>query len=122
MDKNTLLIAIVLVGIYVFNRWRKASQGNSPQQLSQALEQGALVIDVREVSEYQSGHYPGALNIPLHQIKQNIHLLPANHSQPIIVYCASGLRSGLARHQIEDAGFTTVLNAGSQRNLPAAKD
>lgn len=118
MNTTTLLIAIVLVAIYLFNRWRKASQGSSQELLRQALAQNALIIDVRDPAEFQTGHYPGALNIPLHQFKQAIDALQASRDRPVILYCASGMRSGMAKRQVEDSGFRTVLNAGSLHNMP----
>jgi rhodanese-related sulfurtransferase len=50
------------------------------------------LIDVREASEYAEGHIPGAINIPLRTLTQNLDKVPAD--QPVFVYCASGLRAG----------------------------
>ena len=50
---------------------------------------GAVLVDVREVDEFRSGHIPGAVNVPLSQI--NNTTLPKN--APLFVYCLRGTRS-----------------------------
>ncbi|MSO58820.1 MAG: rhodanese-like domain-containing protein [Ilumatobacteraceae bacterium] len=51
----------------------------------------AVVIDVRETSEYQDGHIPGAINIPLSTVPDNVHLF-AQHGS-VYVVCQAGSRS-----------------------------
>jgi rhodanese-related sulfurtransferase len=46
---------------------------------------GAMVIDVRPASEYQSGHIPGAVNIPVDELHQHLDTLP--REQEIVAYC-----------------------------------
>ena len=53
----------------------------------------ALVVDVREPSEYKSGHIPDAINIPLRTISRNLSKIPSNH--PVILYCSTGYRSSM---------------------------
>ena len=53
----------------------------------------ALLIDVREPSEYQSGHIPSAINIPLRTISRNLSKIPSD--RPIILYCSTGYRSSM---------------------------
>ena len=53
------------------------------------------VIDVREINEFESGHFEGAINIPLGSIPMRIAELKAMNG-PIVVYCRSGNRSGMA--------------------------
>ena len=72
---------------------------------------GAKIVDVRSPAEFKDGAYPGALNIPL-------PLLPTRMAEfgpkdtPIILYCASGARSGQGMRFLKQNGFTDVINAG----------
>jgi phage shock protein E len=69
------------------------------------------VIDVREVFEFEDGHYEGAINIPLGTIPNNMDQIKAM-SQPIVVYCRSGNRSGMALSLLKQAGIREVYNGG----------
>jgi rhodanese-related sulfurtransferase len=74
-----------------------------------------LVLDVRESGEVREGHLPNAINVPrgLLEAKADLeypHRDPklADRHQPIIVYCASGVRSLLASQTLQEMGFTQV--------------
>lgn len=69
------------------------------------------VIDVRETFEFEDGHYEGAINIPLGTIPNSIDQIKAM-SQPIVVYCRSGNRSGMALTMLKQAGIQEVYNGG----------
>jgi len=69
------------------------------------------VIDVRETFEFEDGHYEGAINIPLGTIPNNMDKIKAM-SQPIVVYCRSGNRSGMALTILKQAGIQEVYNGG----------
>ena len=55
---------------------------------------GGLVIDVRQPSEYEEGHIPGAINIPLRELAANVDKIPTDKA--VYVYCKSGFRAGVA--------------------------
>jgi phage shock protein E len=76
---------------------------------------GAMLVDVRTTSEYDSGHVPGAVNIPLDSLSTRLDELP--DSGPIIVYCRSGSRSAQAASILCSAGFH-VLDLGPMSNYP----
>jgi rhodanese-related sulfurtransferase len=65
-----------------------------------------LLIDVREADEYAEGHIEGAINIPLRTVADNLDKIPAD--QPVIVYCASGLRAGQATAALQILGYDNV--------------
>ena len=70
-----------------------------------------LVIDVREPSELEeNGHVPGAVNIPVKTLADNLALLPADLDEEIIVYCKSGTRSTFAWTILNMLGYTNVRN------------
>lgn len=60
-------------------------EGVSIAQLLEKLENGALLLDVRSHQDYESGHIPGAVNIPAEQLDQHLAQLPRN--QEILAYC-----------------------------------
>ncbi len=87
-----------------------------------AVDQGALLIDVRSEGEFKGGALDGAINIPHTAILEGVTRLSVSKTQPVVVYCRSGNRSGIAKTALEQAGFTQVINGGSFSNLEAAKN
>ncbi len=85
-------------------------RGIPADQLSQLLERGAQVVDVRSPAEFRGGHVPGSKNIPLDQIQTRSKEL--DPSKPVLLCCASGSRSGMAIALLKRQGFTDVHNAG----------
>ena len=81
------------------------------------LSGGAYVIDVRSKGEYASGHYAGAVNVPVDTLAGQMKNLGAL-DRPLVVYCASGGRSAQAAGILRAAGFTDVTDAGGLSNLP----
>lgn len=79
------------------------------------VEQGAQLVDVRDPHEYRQGALPGAVNVPLPVIQQTLHQL--DRDNPVLVYCATGRRSGMAKYLLEAHGFNEVHNIGSQAFL-----
>ncbi len=57
-------------------------------------EKDIVLIDVREIDEYQSGHIPGAVNVPLSALDENTSQIPTNGK--VFMVCRSGARSGRA--------------------------
>ena len=82
-----------------------------------AIEQGALIIDVRSKEEIQSGMLPNAIHIPHENILEGAQSMSLSPDQPIVLYCRSGNRSAIALHALESAGFTHALNGGGYAAL-----
>lgn len=72
---------------------------------------GAALIDVRTPGEYQAGHLPDARNVPLDRLMARPHEA-GPRDRPVVLYCASGTRSGLAARALRRAGYGTVVNLG----------
>jgi len=70
----------------------------------------ALVLDVRETSEWSTGHIPNARHIALGQLAKHVSELEKFKDKPVIVCCASGNRSSTACGTLQRAGFTRVFN------------
>jgi phage shock protein E len=71
----------------------------------------ATIIDVRSPMEFESEHFPGAQNIPLEEVNLKIIEIGAM-PKPIIVYCRSGNRSGMAKTILNQQGINEVYNGG----------
>ena len=77
-----------------------------------ALKQkGALLIDVRSAAEFASGNAPGTLNIPLQELGRRLSEIPK--STPVVLCCASGTRSGMAKLMLKSKGYRDVYNIGT---------
>lgn len=76
---------------------------------------GAPVLDVRTQAEFDQGHVPGSIHIPLDQIQARIGEL--DPAQPLLVCCASGARSGMVQRYLLQCGFDRVVNAGPWQRL-----
>ena len=68
----------------------------------------ALLLDVRNGSEYREGHIPGSLHIPASRLKKRLEDMPRDRQ--VLVYCAGGNRSVAASSQLLSAGFTDVAD------------
>lgn len=79
-----------------------------PQNISKLIEKGAMLIDVRTVEEFNSGHIPGALNFPLSTIVGDNAILLNYANKPVILYCRSGYRANKAAKLLLDLDFTDV--------------
>lgn len=85
--------------------------GNKKEKIQELFNKKAVVIDVRTPAEFDSGHYKNSMNIPLHLVSGRINQIKALN-KPVIVCCASGMRSVQAKSIIERNGIE-VFNAGS---------
>ena len=69
-------------------------------------------MDVRTKEEYESGYIPGAINIPLSDINENVVSSLPDKSQMILVYCRSGNRSRQASDKLSRLGYTNIIEIG----------
>jgi rhodanese-related sulfurtransferase len=83
----------------------------TPQEASQLFEKKeAVIIDVRENSEWDEKHIPGAIHIPLAQLKSRLSELDEYKTSPVIMQCQSGVRSAQGSVIMKAAGFNKVYN------------
>lgn len=85
------------------------------EDFAKLIRDGAVIIDVRSKSEYQSGHLSGSKNIPLENIQQEAEELK-KLNKPVITVCRSGNRSGVAKSILSDAGIK-AYNGGAWNSL-----
>ena len=80
------------------------------EELDARLREGRVgrVVDVRRPAEWQAGHIPNAVHLPLNTLAQNAAAL--DKSEPLAVICAGGFRSSIGTSILEQQGFTKVTN------------
>ncbi len=100
---------------------KSGNNGSVEQKAWELINNGALLVDVRTKEEYDAGHLEGALLIPYDQIPERLAEFGDDKNRPIVVYCRSGKRAGVAERTLREAGFTNVLNAGGYEAMKAAK-
>lgn len=71
-----------------------------------------VIIDVRTVEEWDAGHIEGANLIPLEQVAAGISDVAADKDTPVLLYCRSGRRAGVAQETLLKMGYTNVVNLG----------
>jgi phage shock protein E len=74
------------------------------------------IIDVRSREEFESNHIEGAINIPLQVISDSLEEIRSLSGKPIILYCATGTKSGMATNFLKIMGVNCE-NGGSMENL-----
>ncbi len=86
----------------------------SCDEIVKLIEKGGQLIDVRSSMEFMEGALCGAVNIPLNLIQYSAENIDKN--KPVILYCRSGQRSGVAKQFLETLGFGEVYNIGCYQN------
>jgi len=110
MDWTVLMVAaLVLVGFFALKR----ATFVSAEVARQHLQAGALVVDVRSPDEFQGGHLPNAINIPLGRLREELPRQVPDQSRVLLLHCHSGGRSAVARQQAKRLGYPNAFNLGS---------
>ena len=78
-----------------------------------------FILDVREQSEYNEGHVPGAVLLPVGTIsEETAAAVIENKDTVVLVYCRSGNRSKTAAQALADLGYTQIYEFGGIRDWP----
>ena len=104
-----IFIGTVIVAFLIF----KKVNAVKPETAREWLKKGATVIDVRSEAEFQEKHLPGAINIPLNRLGDEIARVAPNKEQPLLLHCLSGTRSGAGEATLKKMGYRNVFNLGS---------
>lgn len=76
----------------------------------------ATIVDVRTTEEFVENHFPNAINIPLDQVAKRINEFK-EMPKPIIAYCRSGNKSGIAVSILKQNGIADAVNGGGLDGL-----
>lgn len=85
--------------------------GNKTEKISEFMERGAVIIDVRTPGEYNGGAIPGSKNIPLPNLQGQLAAIK-KWNKPVITCCASGMRSATAATILKNNGIEVVNGGG----------
>lgn len=119
MSKRLIIAVIIFVSIIVVSLIVYALIDRQKVQKDYTTGPGAVLepkdrrvlIDVREPSEYLSGHANSAINVPLGDILAG-KSFGVDKDRPIQVYCRTGIRAGQAKTKLEKDGYKNVTNIG----------
>jgi rhodanese-related sulfurtransferase len=115
-DFNDGYLYICLNKKYIMIQFIKNLLGFGPHVDIQALiKNGAKIVDVRTPAEFKDGHVKGSINLPLQTLGSQMNKLKKD--EVIITCCRSGSRSGMARRQLQAAGFMQVYNGGPWNSI-----
>jgi sulfur-carrier protein adenylyltransferase/sulfurtransferase len=73
-----------------------------PAEVKEQISNGAVLVDVRDAEEFESGHIPGAKHVPRGYLESRIEGAVPDRDAHVILYCASGSRSALAAHTLKE--------------------
>ena len=104
-----LILAALLATIILLRR----SGTIAPAEAAAHLKKGALVIDVRTAGEFNSGHLPNAINLPLDEIETALPRRVKDKNQVLLLHCQAGGRSSQARKKLIALGYGNAYNMGS---------
>ena len=130
IGNHPLLIGafVLFLILFIRNEMSRGGATISSQKLVQLVNsENAIVIDVREASEYSEGYIVDAINIPFASFESRSDELNKHKDKPLIVACKMGQHSGSAGTILRKKGFTNVLRlTGGMaewrgQNLPVVK-
>lgn len=120
-------ILIVMVAAFFILESRKGGAVVSHHQATRLINDGsAVLLDIRDSSDFKSGHIAGALHMPYASIKDRVSELDKHKTKQIILVDKMGQHAGAAGKILRDSGFDVVrLNGGmaewKHQNLPMVK-
>lgn len=134
LKENMLLIALALGSgvMLLLPGFKKNAGGVANLSALEAVNlinrNHALVLDVREATEFSSGHIVDAKHIPLAALPERLNELKKYKDKPILVNCQRGMRGAKACEILRKAEFTQVhhlqggIEAWTTAKLPVVKD
>ena len=114
INQNIMLVGLVAVsGLSLLWPLLVRPSGNSvnPGEATMLINrEDAHILDIREVDEFAAGHLPEAQNIPAGKLAERIAELEKFKDKPIVVCCASGMRSNKSCGELKKQGFEKLHN------------
>lgn len=103
-------VFVVLLLLFLWGEVQRSGKAVSPQGLTALVNSAdALVLDVRDASEFKLGHITGSLNIPYAKLAERMDELKKTPERPIVVVCKMGQVAGAATLQLKVAGLSRVF-------------
>lgn len=129
MSEQWPLFAIlaVLVAAVIFVEGKRSGPSLSHHEVTRLVNSGnAVIVDVRESSEFKAGHIVDAINIPFAKIKDRAEELAKMKEKTLVVVDKIGQHSGAASKILKELGFNVNRMQGGMsewqgQNLPVVK-
>jgi rhodanese-related sulfurtransferase len=130
VGNHTLLFVafFMTLGMLVYTEYVRMSGANtalSPYDATQKMNEGnAVFLDVRDESEYKTGHLLNSLSMPVSKLAERMHEVDKFKGKEIVVYCDNGMRATKAISKLKKNGCTQLfslaggLTAWEKANLP----
>ncbi len=112
---STPLAPVNILGHICQNNISQQSPSITPQELNTIDLSTVTLLDVRTVEEFQNGHLPQAINIPVDELRNRLHEIPTD--KPIIVNCQVGLRGYIGTRILRQNGFDAKNITGGYKNI-----
>ncbi len=122
--------AVFMVVVVIVSEMRTRIQdfaAIAPHDAIRLMNQGALVLDVREGEPYAAGHIGEARHVPLKELAGSAESLKKFREKPVVTYCETGMSGGTAARELRKLGFSKVFNlrgglsAWRHENLPVVR-
>ena len=108
MKKLTLILGLVFCS-HIFAEVELIDVHQLKQRIDNPVEI-LILLDVRTLKEYQSGHIKDSINIPHDQLMLNVDVLDQYRNQPIVVFCRSGRRAQLVIDVLIENKFDQIVD------------
>lgn len=100
---------LALMGLWFGYKWWNSKR--IIKLLPELKQKGALFLDVRSAAEFNSANAPGTINIPLQELGNRLSEIPK--TAPVVLCCATGTRSGMAKLLLKKNGYKDIYNIGA---------
>lgn len=104
-----LSVFLLILASNSFAESAKFEGVNHQEFASLNANQNPMIIDVRTPEEYAQGHVPGAINVPLATVSDNLDMF-SDKQKPVVMYCRSGRRAAEALGILADAGNSNLYH------------
>lgn len=115
--KNLLIVGAVSFGLWSCKTAVTAPQDSRAEVKEMVTNPEATLVDVRIPAQFAEKTAPGAINIPLASIEENLDFF--RKQKQIVVFCNTGRQSSEAMEILKKNGITNVYNAKSLQNIEA---
>lgn len=114
LGQEWLLVGTLIVVIYVY-AWRERVKSGRPipvHEVTRLLNDGAVLLDVRDSAEFKAGHIVGAINVPFAKINSELANLEVHKGKVIIIADKLGQHAGLVGRTLGKQGYDVRRLAG----------
>jgi len=108
------LAFFMTLGMLGYLEYTKLTTGKTalgPYDATQKMNGGeALFVDVRDESEFKTGHLLNAKSVPLSKFAERLHELEKYKEKELVIYCDNGVRTARALSKLKKGGFTQLFS------------